>query len=179
MNERVGQRYEKLEEVRRRIVATIDGIDSERLNRAPAQGGWSAAQVIGHIVLAESRTLEYLTKKLSDPSRLHRAGLKERFNGWLVVVVMGLPIRVRAPEIVADVPERADPAELCSRWERVRADLRALLDTIPDSLLGTCLFRHPVAGPMTVEAALDFMTAHASRHAKQLDRALAKAGEGR
>jgi hypothetical protein len=85
---------------------------------------------------------------------------------------MKAPIRGRAPEIVASVPDDEDPAELRARWSRLRGELRALLESIPDSLLGTCLFRHPIAGPMTLESALDFMIAHAARHARQIERTL-------
>ncbi|MBI2212911.1 MAG: DinB family protein [Acidobacteria bacterium] len=172
MNERIGKKFDRLEGVRRGIEARIDGLESDALNMRPSPGSWSAAQAIGHIVLAEERTLEYIGKKLSDPSRLRPAGLKERFKGRLVTLVMGVPIRFRAPEIVAHVADHHEPADLLARWARVRGDLGALLDSVPVSLLDTCLYKHPAAGPMTLADALDFMTAHSSRHAKQIERIL-------
>lgn len=179
MNQRIGTRFEQLEAVRRRIEARIAGIAPDALNRQPEPGRWSAAQVISHVVLAESRTLDYVRKKSSDPSQLRPAGLKEKLKGKLVVAVMKLPVRLPAPDVVADVPDNEEPVELCARWSRLRAELRELFASIPDSLLGTCLFRHPVAGPMTLEAAIEFMIAHASRHAKQIERVLEQTGERR
>jgi len=172
MNERIGVRFERLEAVRRRVESRIDGVAHEALNRPEAPGQWSVAQVISHIVLAETRTVGYVTKKKSDPSQLRPAGMKERLMGKLVLAAMSAPFRFRAPEVVASVPDNANPDELRAQWARVRTELALLLDSIPDSLLGTCLFKHPYGGPMTLEAALDFMVAHASRHAKQIERIL-------
>jgi len=172
MNERIRMRFETLEAGRRGVETRIDGVAPEALNRQPSPGQWSAAQVISHIVLAETRTVGYVTKKASDPSQLRAAGLKEKLMGKIVLAAMSAPFGFRAPDVVATVPENADPDELRVNWAQVRADLATLLDSIPDSLLGTCLFKHPYGGPMTLEAALNFMIAHASRHAKQIERIL-------
>lgn len=172
MNERIRSRFERLEAVRSGVESRIDGVAPESLNTQPEPGRWSVAQVISHIVLAETRTVGYVSKKSSDPSQLLPAGLKQKLMAKLIVAAMNAPFSFRAPEVVAIVPDNSDPAELRAQWARVRAELAALLDSIPDSLLGTCLFRHPYAGPMTLEAALDFMIAHASRHAKQIERIL-------
>jgi len=80
MNERIGVRFERLEAVRRRVESRIDGVAHEALNRPEAPGQWSVAQVISHIVLAETRTVGYVTKKKSDPSQLRPAGMKERLE---------------------------------------------------------------------------------------------------
>lgn len=176
MNEKLKIRFEKLEVVRHGVVSRIDGVGSDTLNAHPEPGRWSAAQVIGHIVLAETRTVDYVTKKKSDPSQLRPAGLKQAIKGKLIVAIMSAPVRLRAPQVVATVPENQNPAELLEEWAGVRSDLEQLLESIPDSLLGTSLFRHPYAGPMTITAALDFMIAHSSRHAKQIERMM-KSGE--
>ncbi|MFA6955656.1 MAG: DinB family protein [Thermoanaerobaculia bacterium] len=172
MNERIGVRFEKLEVIRRGVESRIDGLAPESLNRQPEPGRWSVAQVISHIVLAETRTVGYVSKKRSDPSQLRPARLKQKLMAKLIVAAMNAPFSFRAPEVVATVPDNSDPGELRAQWARVRAELASLLDSIPDSLLGTCLFKHPYAGPMTLEAALDFMVAHASRHARQIERIL-------
>ena len=178
MNDDIRRRFDRLEAVRLRIEARIEGIAAETLNRPPAPGRWSAAQVIGHLVLAEGKTVGYVRKKLSDPSQLRPAGLKQWFMGKLVVAVMAAPVRVKAPELVADIPDNEDPNELRRRWAAIRGEMKSLFDSIPDALLGTCLFRHPVAGPMTLAAAIDFMTAHSERHEKQIVRTLGREAKG-
>lgn len=172
MNERLRRRFDRLEAVRRRIESSIEGIDPAVLNSPPSPGRWSAAQVIGHLVKSESLSVSYIAKKASDPSRLKPAGLSHSLKAMLVIAFMGVPVRFSAPEIVAEIPEAGNPAELRARWQVTRSEMRALLDGLPDALLGTCLYKHPVGGPMTLESALDFMIAHATRHAKQIDRAL-------
>jgi uncharacterized damage-inducible protein DinB len=178
MNERIRVRFEKLEAVRRGIESRIDGVAAETLNRQPEPGRWSPAQVVSHVVLAERRTVDYITKKKSDPSQLRAAGLKQAFWTKFIVGVMSAPVRLRAPDVVATVPDNEDPDVLRVKWAGVRSDLASLLESIPDSRLGRCLFKHPVAGPMTLEGALDFMIAHASRHGRQIERML-KQGERR
>lgn len=176
MNARLRVRFEKLESVRRGIEARLGSLSADVANRPPSPGSWSAAQVIEHIVASESRSVDYIRKKSSDPAALRRAGIPERIKGWLVVAAMGLPIRVKAPAIVAAVPEQVDPVELCERWARVRDDMRSLLDAIPDELLTTCIYKHPVGGRLTLAAALDFMIAHAARHARQIDSTIREVG---
>ena len=172
MNDRLRRRFDRLEAVRQRIESSIDGIDPAALNRPTAPGRWSAAQVIGHLVKAESLSVAYIRKKASDPSELRPAGIAHSLKATLVVALMRVPLRFSAPEIVAEIPENASPVELRERWRATRSEMNALLDGLPDALLGTCLYKHPVAGPMTLESALDFMIAHAVRHAKQIDRVL-------
>lgn len=176
MNDRLRVRFERLENVRREIEARTGPLTAESLNTPPSPGRWSAAQVIEHIVASESRSVDYIRKKASDPASLRRAGLRERIKGWLVVGAMRLPVRVKAPAIVAAVPERVDPAELRERWSRVRDDMRTLLDSIPDALLSTCLYKHPIGGRITLEAALEFMVAHAARHARQIEATIRDVG---
>lgn len=172
MNDRVKRRFDRLEAVRLLVESRIDGIDSAALNRQPGPGRWSVAQVIGHVVKAETLSVSYIRKKASDPSKLRPAGLANSFKAALVVALMRVPVKFPAPDIVAEVPESENAAELRDRWRTTRSEMSALLDSLPDALLGTCLYKHPVAGPMTVEGALDFMIAHAARHAKQIDRVL-------
>ncbi|MCM2317447.1 MAG: DinB family protein [Thermoanaerobaculia bacterium] len=169
MNDRLKRRFDRLEAVRHRIESSIDGLDSAALNRPPAPGRWSAAQVIGHLVKAESLSVAYIGKKASDPSKLRPAGIVHSLKSTLVVALMRVPMKFSAPEIVAEMPENASPNELRERWRATRSEMCELLDRLPDALLHTCLYKHPVAGPMTVEGALDFMIAHATRHAKQID----------
>lgn len=176
MNDKLMRRFDRLEAVRKRIDARVDGIDVAKLCRAPAPGRWSAAQVIGHLVKAETLSLSYIAKKASDPSKLRRAGLSHALKSILVIAVMRVPMKFRAPEIVAEVPANEDPTELRERWRTMRGEMRTLLESIPDELLGTLLYKHPVAGPMTLESAIDFMIAHATRHAGQIDRVLRAMG---
>lgn len=173
MNDRLKSRFERLEGVRQRIEARIDGVAPGTLNRQPAPGRWSVAQVIGHLLKAETLSVSYIRKKASDPSKLRSAGLKEALLAAVVVVMMRVPLKMPAPDIVSEFPENEDPAELRERWMRLRGEMSAMLDQIPDSLLSKCLYKHPAAGPMTLESALDFMVAHATRHAGQIDRVLA------
>lgn len=173
MNDRLKSRFDRLEGVRRRIEERIDGIAPGTLNRQPAPGRWSVAQVIGHLLQAETLSVSYIRKKTSDPSRLNPAGLKQAFMAALVIVVMRVPFKFSAPDIVAEVPQNENPAELRERWMKLRGEMSAMLDQLPDGLLSKCVYKHPVAGPMTLESALDFMVAHATRHAGQIDRVLA------
>lgn len=172
MNDRIKRRFDRLEAVRLLVESRIEGIDSEALNRQPGPGRWSVAQVIGHLVKAETLSVSYIRKKASDPSKLRPAGLAHSFKAALIVTLMRVPMKFPAPDIVAEVPEDENPAELRERWRATRSEMSALFDGLPDALLGTCLYKHPFAGPMTLESALDFMIAHATRHAKQIDRVL-------
>jgi hypothetical protein len=171
----LARRLERLERSRQRALALVSGRDSVALNRAPAAGKWSALQVMHHVVHAEALTLRYIRKKMQAGEALPRASFASRLRLLAVATVLASPLRVRAPEQVAEVPPHVDLDELRSRWEGVRGELRSLVDEFPSELLDRLVFRHPVGGRMSLAHAIGTLEAHLDHHLPQVERALAAA----
>jgi hypothetical protein len=71
---------QRLEATRAGVVSRIQDVDRATLNRPRADGGWSAFQVLHHVIAAESGTLRYISKKMLAGTRLPGAGLVSRLR---------------------------------------------------------------------------------------------------
>lgn len=174
----LARRFERLEATRGRALGTLGGLDHTALNRPPAPGKWSALQLLYHVITAEALTLGYVRKKMQAGGALPPAGASSRLRLLAVQLVLASPLRVRAPGAAGSVPPEIDAAGLRARWDEVRRDLRALLETFPAELQGRLVFRHPYAGRMTLAHALGHLQAHLEHHIPQVQRALNRSGLG-
>ena len=172
MNEPLQRRFNRLETARRDVLAGLEGHDRTRLNRPRADGGWSALQVLHHVIAAEAGTLRYTSKKMLGGTSLPRAGLLSRLRVLSLQVAMVSPLRFKAPAVTADVPEEIDPDELRARWDEVRTGWKKLLGEFPEEILDRLVFRHGFVGLMGLPDTLAFLQAHLDHHARQVDRAL-------
>ena len=172
MNEPLQQRFDRLETTRRDILTRLEGHDRERLNRPRADGGWSALQVLHHVITAEAGTLRYTSKKMLGGTSLPRAGLLSRLRLLSLQVVLASPLRFKAPAVAAEVPDEIDPGELRARWDEVRTGWQELLESFPEEILDRLVFRHGFVGLMGLPDTLGFLQAHLDHHARQVDRVL-------
>lgn len=174
MSPGMGRRLERLEASRTRVLEALDGFDAAALNCPPAPGKWSALQVLHHVVTAEALTLGYVRKKMQAGPGLEKAGVASRLRLLALEVTLALPVRVAAPSAVAGVPGEVELAALRTRWDEVRHGLRELVRTFPAELERRLVFRHPLAGRMTLDHALGTLQAHLDHHRPQVERALAR-----
>ena len=168
-------RFARLERQRAAVFSRLDGLDDERLNRQPEGGGWSATQVMSHLITAEKTTLDGVRKRMERAGHLRKAGLVSALKSNLLAFVLRLPVRIKAPSGVAQVPERQDLETTRRLWDEVRTGWKELIDTVPAELAGQAVSRHPVAGDINIHQTLRFLENHFNRHAKQIDRVLSEA----
>jgi len=172
MNQQLQQRFERLESTRRDVLARLEGHDRARLNRPRADGGWSALQVLAHVINAEAGTLRYISKKMQAGTSLPRAGPVSRLRLLALQVANASPLRFRAPAGTGDVPADVEPGELFSRWDDVRAEWKQLLDDFPEELLDRVVLRHSMVGLIGLPDTLSFLQSHLDHHARQVERLL-------
>ena len=167
--------FERLERGRSAVFSRLEGLDDERLNRQREDGGWSAIQVMNHLIKAETRALAEIRKRMATPENLKKVGLACFLKSNLLSFMLRLPLRFKAPAPVAEVPERQDFETTRRLWDEVRASWKEFIDTFPAELVGQAIFPHPVTGDMDIHQTLQFMESHFNRHAKQIDRVVGSA----
>ncbi|MCO6493199.1 MAG: DinB family protein [Phaeodactylibacter sp.] len=174
----------RLARMNQRLQSLLDELsahDNETLNRQPADGGWSALQVMHHLILAEEGSVKYVKKKLSFNPGLEPAGLASGWRSFLLNFYFGLPFKFKAPPGVGDgaLPARSDFRETSERWLAGRKALREYLESLPPDLFRKSIYRHPFAGRMSLEGMVKFFDGHFERHRKQIERVLREvAGKG-
>lgn len=157
------------------LLESLAGTDDARLNQKPANGGWSAIQVMHHLIVSEEQSLKYVQKKLSFKPKLQRAGLREWLRARTLWFYLNVPIKFKAPAVVSDenLPEYATFADTKARWLQARAAWTTYLEQLPDDILQQAVYRHPLAGRLAWSGVFVFFRTHAARHTKQIRRTLA------
>jgi len=164
------KRFTVLEDQRRSILERLHAMDPQTLRTSPAPGSWSVAQVVLHLAIAEEGMMAYLNKKRSVGGH-GPAGAGAPFRLGLLNLALVLPVKYKAPAVVATVPECSFD-EATQRWDAVRRTMRSTFDTLPEELIGHGLFKHPSAGKFDLVQGIRFMGMHVERHRGQIDRIL-------
>ncbi len=143
---------------------------SPQLAFHPPRGGWSALEVLDHVVKTERGITEEMEKNLPDARRVSAL---DAVRSRLLIALMNSRLRVKVPiEVSARVwPERvADLNIMLSSWADSQRRVRTWIDGLGDDQTSFAVFRHPASGWMRPLEAIGFMGAHARHHAFQLRR---------
>lgn len=130
-------------------------------------------QNLHHLMRAEGFALQYVKKKLSFVPQLSPITWKTRWRGWMACTYLSLPIKVKAPKAVREeLPEDSQLEAVVVEWKAKRLELATYLNGLPEEILNKEIYKHPVAGRLSLYGMLDFMKAHVKRHQGQIDRTL-------
>ncbi len=172
--ERLLHLFDRMEGERQALLRKLDAFPTERLAQRPANGGWSAAQVMMHLAIAEEGSLAYLNKK-REFKKHGPVGLSTTLRLLVLNTGIQLPLKYKAPTIIADVPATSY-AIARERWDTVRTRMRSTYEELPEALIGHDLFKHPFMGRFNLVQAVGFMRHHMRRHRAQIERTLASLG---
>lgn len=161
-------RLDGLEAQRRDLLAELAAWSPEALAARPSPDRWCALEILEHLVLAERAILA----DLPDPATLaHKARRpRHKVRHVLVWLVLWLRIPVKVPSPAMTPSGSGSLAELTARWEATHAWVRGLLTALGGRVETEALFRHPVAGPLTLAQALALDRLHLRVHRTQLVR---------
>lgn len=115
--------------------------------------------------------MAYLDKKLAVKKH-GPIGFVSLRRLWLLNTAFRLPVKYKAPPIVADVPATSY-AIARARWGAVRDAMHVRYSTLADPLAGHDLYKHPIAGKLSLVHGVRFMRNHVRRHSGQIRRILA------
>jgi uncharacterized damage-inducible protein DinB len=168
--QRLLARFERMETDRLRILDELSRIAPERLAEQPAPDAWSVAQVITHLAMAEEKALAYLDKKM-EVRKHGPVGLSAPFRLWFLNTVIRLPLKYKAPAIVADIPSTSYGVA-ADRWAAIRLRTRSRYQDLDEKLLGHDLYKHPIVGKFSPAQGMRFMAEHVKHHEHQIQRIL-------
>jgi hypothetical protein len=145
-----------------RITDLPDWVDQ----RAPGPDRWSPLQIIEHLILSEREVLHFPAPFSEREGERQR--LRNHLGRMMVTVVLKTRIPVPVPE-QAMAPKGKTPLHRTRRMALETHDwLDAEISTASAETLSAPLFHHPVAGPLTLNQALDMNRLHIAAHLRQL-----------
>ena len=165
------QARERMERVRAEIYAAVAGRTDAELLCPPLDGGWSAAEVLDHIGVAERSLVKALTKhEKGEPTRVPRYAWLYR----LPIAPAFWRIKFKAPKLVRPRPRsEVKPDEVLEGLKTSRAALLAIADRMGEEAFARMVFPHFILGRFNGVTWFRFIGSHETRHLAQLRRVLA------
>ena len=143
----------------------------EELSYHPKSGGWTASQVVDHIITSEKGTIGYMLKKTqAEPEVLPYLAKEDRDKAFKLIRRLQSNERYEAPSALPSPDDSKAFSQLTKEWGEMRDHYRHFLATLSTDYYGRFIFRHPFTGPMSVEETLGFLIEHIGHHKHQLDR---------
>lgn len=170
MRKKIEDKIKAIEALKNEVITNFNRLTPNQLNFKPSAKKWSLVQVVEHLMLAETSSLNYVNKKILDPAALLDSTFTSKFSAWLLKMFFSLPIKIRRRPVMVSPTEKPDFENVLLRWDIARTALRQLVDEQSDSILGKLIYKHPFAGRLNAYQMLCFFEDHIKHHQKQMNR---------
>jgi uncharacterized damage-inducible protein DinB len=160
---------EAYREAHARFVKRLTDAPADAVERAPADGGWSAAQIGWHVAAVDTSFAGLVSggqpgaKPLAD-------GVSE--TPWSEIV-QGMPDKLEAGKRVQP-PAAVRRDEVLAALADAAAKLDAALAGLDEARGASQAITHPIVGSVTLRQIGDWATAHTIRHNAQAKRVLGR-----
>ena len=171
----VPQIYEAIDETRKRLYQTVEGLSEEQAHTRPDPNSWSATDIIEHLTIMEERLLRMmmvmLTKAEAASTPANGATVEMEAFSLDKFIERSRNEKYVAPEAVR--PNRTETiAALLMRMRQSRAGLHALRPRIEATNLASVTYPHPAFGPLNFYQWLALIGLHEERHLRQIQSVL-------
>lgn len=174
MHARLAETLDYVEDKRRELLRSFEGVPGDRLTRPGPAGGWSVAEILEHLRMVESGIARLIAKRAG---RAREDGLGEEKSTESVLPSFDqhrARLDAMKMESPATVQPRADVdlKEALDGLETSRESLRAAVAGADGLSLGEIKHTHPLLGELDLYQWLIFLGQHEVRHKKQIERTL-------
>lgn len=170
MREKLKGKVKVVEGLKNDLLKDLNQLTPNQLNFKPSSNSWSMAQVVEHLTLAETASLNYVNKKILDPKALLSPSTASKLRSWLLKLFFSLPVKIKrrpAPVTPSNLP---DYKNVLLRWNIARNALHKLIEEQSDEILEKLIYKHPFAGRLNANQMLLFFEYHIKHHNKQIKR---------
>jgi hypothetical protein len=149
----------------------------ENQRYAAGSGEWSAAQILYHLMMSETGTVNYLKKKMqASPEEVGKGGIMAAIRSLLLRrALRNYKKKFKAPKVAAEVPPRPAYEATRDAYLKIRKELATILSTFTKEMEPIAYFKHPRAGRLTIAQTLNFLEDHFDRHYEQMQERSRKA----
>jgi hypothetical protein len=157
---------EQLEQSKRNMLASIQGVTEAQWKFKPAPNVWSVAECAEHIVLAEDYIFGASQQALKTPAVPRLATANAEGDRKLVAAIQDRSKKATAPEPITPSGKFATPADAMREFIARRDKTIAYVKTTQDDLRA-----HTIAGPAGPMDAYQFpllLASHSARHTAQI-----------
>ena len=153
-----------LDRARQGLLRAADGVSAGQWKTRPAEGRWSAGELVGHLITIESTILRSLGRLLEKPPK--SVPFYKRFHVPMAVVESRL-IRRKSP-IATDGALIRKKEEMLAELSETRERTLAFIRETMDRDLGKYSMPHTFLGTLDTYEWLQMVASHEVRHTKQM-----------
>lgn len=170
MNPRISNQFQNYQAAIKNLSATVDQFSETQLTFKISQQTWSILEVFEHLVLADEITRFGVMKGIEKKSVLKKKTLYTSFKSFLVNIILRLNIKIKAPTSRIIPTSQVNLKDLKEKIEISKLLWNQLLESYPNELLDFSVFKHPIAGPITLLHTLRFLPEHVNHHIHQIEK---------
>ena len=152
------------------LLRAADAISPEQWKTNPAEGAWSAAEVVGHLIMVERAVIAGADRVLQKPPKA--TPLLKRFHLPMALVEARL-IRRKSP-IPVDPQLIHEKEEMLAELRGVRERSLAFISETKTRDLSGYGWRHPFLGRLNIYGWFQMIASHENRHTKQMQQIAAR-----
>ena len=174
MHARLAEAMNYVEERRRELLKSFEGVPGDRLCRRATAEGWSVAEILEHLRMVEAGVARLITKRVGQA---REAGLGEERSTDPVLPTFERH-SIKLENAVLQAPATAHPrtnidiSEAVEGLESSREALRAAAVSANGLSIGEIKHTHPILGELDLYQWLIFVGQHEGRHKTQIERTL-------
>ncbi len=157
---------QKLAHAQSRLLSTADSVRPDQWQMRPKSGGWSAGELVAHLIMVERAVLGSADRVMQHAPR-HIPALK-RFHLPLALVEARL-IRRKTP-IPLDPQLVREKETMLAELREIRERTLAFVDETKGRDLSKYRWRHAFLGMLNMYEWLQMIACHEIRHEKQLQK---------
>jgi uncharacterized damage-inducible protein DinB len=162
-----GRALNYLAETRPRLIEAIESFPSAHFSTCPADGCWSAAKTLEHIVFVERRAMSRIHGALREPADPSRSSGMQGRDEELWAEVRSRSVRIKAPPVLEPVGDKSLD-ELVQAFNAAR-DTTIAFARETEADLRRHLAPHPLFGELDCYQWLMLIPSHGERHRAQIE----------
>ncbi len=162
-------KYIELSDLKNRVLNNLADYSQEELSFKPSPNEWSISQVIEHIIESESGINKYVNYKLKNIEQQPKVGLKSYLSSRVLNKNLMSDKKFKVPTVLSEPESGKSYMELKEKWDNSRLYLIKTIETFPSDKMNKAIFKHPVAGLLSINQTLSFLINHLKHHIPQID----------
>lgn len=169
MNKQLNKAFEKLLLKRNSLLDIAKSLPAEKINQRINPNQWSVLEILNHLYTAEKLSLQYIKKKSQGIDSLGNAGVKHAFMLLVLKISQRLPFRYKAPTtVLQNTVEVLTLSDLIAQWDLLYLELKSILVNTPEKYVSKLVYKHVVAGRLSLVQAIIFFREHMIHHTPQI-----------
>jgi len=169
MNKELESSFIQFQKTKEQFIQRILSRTEEQQLFESAEGVWNMMGIFEHIMNAEAQILAFMTKYPPLKST-HKIRLKDKIAYQFLLGFFKAHGKVKAPNENLNPSGEKSWDELLKQSQDNNEGLKNILENFKEEHLKHSVFKHPIAGRMTMRHTIDFWKNHIIHHSHQLDR---------